>query len=95
MNTPMIVREERLTIEMLARRAGMHPAMIQRCIEYGLIEPAGHHGATLLFEPASIVRLRKIARLHDSLGINLAGISVILDLLDRIQVLQRSHPPIK
>ena len=46
---------------------------------------------TLLFDPAIVARVRVISRLRESLGINLAGISVILDLLDRVRALQQER----
>ncbi|MCU1334873.1 MAG: chaperone-modulator protein CbpM [Bryobacterales bacterium] len=74
-----------LTLDALARRAGMHPAFVEQMIEFGLIVPSGRQAANLLFEPSALIRLRTINRLRESLGINLAGISVILDLLDRMR----------
>jgi DNA-binding transcriptional MerR regulator len=84
----VVVHEERWTLDHLARRAGLHPAMIERCVEYGLIQPMAREGATLFFDPSVVPRLRKIVRLRESLGINMAGIAVILDLLDRVRALQ-------
>jgi DNA-binding transcriptional MerR regulator len=83
------IDREECTMDWLARRAGMQPAMIERCVEYGLIEPSARKGKALLFDPAVLPRLRKIGRLRESLGINFAGIAVILDLLDRVRALQR------
>src|SRR4029453_10366220 len=80
---------EQLTLEGLAACTGVQPALIRYCVEYGLIEPIAHTGTQWLFETACIGRLRKIGRLRRDLGANLAGIAVILDLLDRLTTLQR------
>jgi len=80
-----------LTLETLAARAGMHPALVERFVEFGLIEPVERQGAQSLFDDSAIARLRMIGRLRESLGINLAGIGVILNLLDRLCALQREN----
>jgi DNA-binding transcriptional MerR regulator len=87
-----VSRERReLTVDALARSANMHPAVIERMVEFGLIVPSGSQAANLLFDPSVLMRLRVANRLRESLGVNLAGISVILDLLDRMRVLQRDN----
>jgi DNA-binding transcriptional MerR regulator len=67
----------------------VHPALIEYFVEYGLLEPSARTGTQLLFDTACIARLRTIERLRRDLGANLAGIAVILDLLERLTALQR------
>jgi MerR family transcriptional regulator, heat shock protein HspR len=80
--------DQRLTLEDLALHATMHPAMVERLVEFGLVTPIRQEGANV-FDPSAVSRLRTIGRLRRTLGINLAGISVILDLVDKIRALQR------
>jgi MerR family transcriptional regulator, heat shock protein HspR len=82
--------DQRLTLEDLALHAAMHPAMVERLVEFGLVTPMRQEGANL-FDPSAVSRLRTIGRLRRMLGINLAGISVILDLVDKIRALQREN----
>jgi chaperone modulatory protein CbpM len=82
---------QQLTLEAVASRAGMHPALVERFVEFGLIDPIEWEGSRLLFDPSAVSRLRMIGRLRESLGINLAGIEVILDLVDRVSALQREN----
>jgi len=79
---------EQLTLEALAASAGLHPALVERFVEFGLLDPAEWVGTELLFDLAAVPRLRMIERLRCDVGINLAGIAVILDLLDRLRALQ-------
>ena len=79
-----------LTLDTVAAHAGLHPTMVERFVELGLIEPVEWQGATLLFDASAVPRLRTIGRL-ESLGINVAGVAVIMDLLDRFCALQRAH----
>jgi len=83
------VESEQLTLESLAACAGVHPALITYFVEYGLLEPITRTGTQWLFDTACIARLRTIERLRRDLGANLPGIAVILDLLDRLTLLQR------
>lgn len=80
-----------LTLENLADHADMHPALVERYVECGLLEPSARDGGNLLFDAAAVSRLRTIGRLRENLGINLAGIAVILDLLDKVCALQREN----
>ena len=77
-----------LGLEELASAAGLHPALVERFVEYGLLEPAAGTGPRALFPASSVDRLRRIMRLRSELGVNLAGIAVILDLRDRLLRLQ-------
>lgn len=80
-----------LTLDALADRAEMHPLLVERFVECGLVEPSAREGAELLFDAAAVPRLRTIKRLREHLGINIAGIAVVLDLLERIAALQREN----
>jgi DNA-binding transcriptional MerR regulator len=80
---------EHLTLNDLAVCTGVHPSLIEYFVDYGLIEPSVRTGTQLFFDAACIARLRMIERLRRDLGANLAGIAVILDLLDRLTTLQR------
>ena len=83
------IEREQLTLDALAACAGVHPVRIEYFVEYGLIEPIARTGTQWLFDTACIARLHMIERLRRDLGANLAGIAVILDLLDRLTSLQR------
>jgi DNA-binding transcriptional MerR regulator len=82
---------QRLSLDTLAAHAGMHPALVERFVQFGLIEPLEREGAKLLFDVSAVPRLRTIGRLRESLGINLAGVAVVLDLLDKFCALQREN----
>jgi len=45
------------TLEGLAACAGVHPARIEYCVEYGLLEPIAHTGKQRLFDTACLARL--------------------------------------
>ncbi len=82
---------QQLTLDVVAAHAGLHPALVERFVELGLIEPVEWRGATLLFDASAVPRLRTIGRLRETLGINVAGVAVIMDLLDRFCALQRAN----
>jgi DNA-binding transcriptional MerR regulator len=83
--------DQLVTLEALAESAALHPAVVERFVDCGLIEPSTRDGAKLLFTAETVARLRMIRRLRDNLGINLAGIAVILDMRDRLRALQREN----
>lgn len=89
----VLCRKERdqLTLEMLADTAGIHPGLIEQLMSYGLIEPVEWAAPTLLFSATAILRLQTILRLRHDIGVNLAGISMILDLLERFRALERDN----
>jgi MerR family transcriptional regulator/heat shock protein HspR len=82
-------KSQLLTLEALAESAGLHPAVVQRFVDCGLIDPSAREGTRLFFDAEAAPRLRTIARLRDHLGINLAGIAVILEMRERLAALQR------
>ncbi len=89
----ILCRSERelLTLEALASGAGIHPYLVERFVEYGLIEPLEWVGPLRLFDAAAVPRLRMIMRLRRDIGVNLPGIGVIMDLLDRLRALEREN----
>jgi chaperone modulatory protein CbpM len=76
---------DRLTLEVLAERTGVHPQRVHDYVENGLLDPCERVGERLFFAPAAVPRLRRIERLRLDLGVNLTGIAIILDLLERLQ----------
>jgi DNA-binding transcriptional MerR regulator len=86
---------QQMTLDALALHARMHPAVVEQFIEFGLITPMKRERAKSFFDPSVVSRLQTIARLREGLGINLAGISVILDLVDRLSALQRENKALR
>ena len=86
---------DQLTLDDLAVHANVHPELVSQFVDFGLITPIEHNEKELLFDAAAVPRLRTIIRLRRSLCINLAGISVVLDLLDKITAVQRENEALR
>jgi DNA-binding transcriptional MerR regulator len=74
----------------MALLCGAHPDLIDRFVNLGLVDPVGRDEDSneLRFDEETISTVRKILRLRNQLGINYAGIGVVLDLLSRIERLE-------
>jgi MerR family transcriptional regulator/heat shock protein HspR len=68
------------SVDIAAHLTGMSPSRIRRLLRAGLVEPAVVVHGRPFFGHAELARLRKIRRLTDDLGVNLAGVEVILRL---------------
>jgi MerR family transcriptional regulator/heat shock protein HspR len=75
-------------ISVAAKMVELHPQTLRHYESQGLIKPQRSDGNVRLYSPADIDRLRQIVRLTDELGVNLAGVQVILDMRDRLERLQ-------
>ncbi len=64
-----------------ARLAGITLARLRRYEAAGLLAPTRQRGRVRYYTAAQVALLRRIRRLHDELGVNLAGIEIILRLL--------------
>jgi len=82
------LRGSLLSLDEVTRLAGIHPALGERLMALGLIDPV-ETTPEPLFEVATILRIRRILRLHQDLGVNWVGIGVVLDLLAKIEELER------
>jgi DNA-binding transcriptional MerR regulator len=80
----------RLSLDGFARRAGLHPEMILRLVTLGLVQASRDAGGALWFSRTELVTVARIQRLRAGLSLNYAAIGLVLDLLDRIDVLERA-----
>jgi MerR family transcriptional regulator, heat shock protein HspR len=82
---------DQLTLEILDAAAEIHPGLVEQLVAYGLLEPVEWAGPMLLFDADAVPRLQMILRLRRDTGVNLAGIAMILDLLNRLRTLEREN----
>ncbi len=75
-------------ISVAAKMVDLHPQTLRYYEKAGLIEPHRTSGRMRLYSRRDIRKLRKVARLTDDLGVNLAGVEVILNMSERIRELQ-------
>ncbi len=68
----------------VAERFGVHPQTLRLYEREGLIRPARSSGNTRLYDQETVERLEMILTLTRDLGVNLAGVEVILDLRSRL-----------
>ena len=79
------VREEKYVfIGTVAERFGVHPQTLRLYEREGLIRPARSAGNTRLYDVETVERLEIILTMTRDLGVNLAGVEVILDLRSRL-----------
>lgn len=75
-------------ISVAARLCEMHPQTLRLYERLGLVRPQRRNGRNRLYSQNDIERLLQIQRLTQDLGVNLAGVEVILDLLERLEQAQ-------
>lgn len=67
----------------------VHPQTLRYYERAGLVQPSRSRGNIRLYSQRDIERLRLIQRLMDDLGVNLAGVEVILNMTERIKELEQ------
>jgi MerR family transcriptional regulator/heat shock protein HspR len=76
-------------IRVAAQRAGLHEQSLRTYERRGLIHPARTQGNLRRYSDEDIEQIRFIKRLVDDLGVNLAGVEVIIQLRRQLLAAQR------
>ncbi len=71
-------------ISVAARLVDMHPQTLRYYERLGLIEPSRSSGKIRLYSARDIERLRQIHNYVNDLGVNLAGVEIILNLTEKL-----------
>jgi MerR family transcriptional regulator/heat shock protein HspR len=80
---------QRYTISVAAELVNVHQQTLRHYERLGLIEPQRGKGEIRYFSPRDIERVQQIRRLINELGVNLAGVEVILNMREQMEHLQR------
>jgi MerR family transcriptional regulator/heat shock protein HspR len=72
-------------ISVAAELVGMHPQTLRIYENKGLVRPKRTPGGTRLYSELDVERLRIIQRLTTELGLNLAGVELVLRLEDELR----------
>jgi len=78
----------RYMISVAADLVGMHPQTLRIYEQKGLVRPKRTSGNTRLYSDADLERLRTIQRLTTELGLNLAGVELVLRMEDQLNRMQ-------
>jgi MerR family transcriptional regulator/heat shock protein HspR len=79
----------RYMISVAAELVGMHPQTLRIYESKGLVRPKRTSGNTRLYSEQDLERLRLIQQLTTELGLNLAGVEMVLRLEDQLKRMQR------
>ena len=82
-----------LTIQELAAASGIRPERVTNLVQLGVVDAIA--ADTPMFRVAAVTRLRRMLRLQSDLGVNLVGAAIILDLVDRLEQVQRELAPLR
>jgi len=82
-------REPRYVISIAARMLGTQVHTLRYYERIGIIEPSRSSGNIRLYSERDIARLRRVKTLIDDMGVNLAGVEIILRLTEQIEQLQK------
>jgi len=80
--------EPRYVISIAARMLGVQTHTLRYYEKVGIMEPSRSRGNIRLYSDSDIVRLKRVKTLMDDLGVNLAGVEVILRMAQRMYELQ-------
>ena len=76
-------------ISSVAEQYGVHPQTLRLYEREGLLKPSRSDGNTRLYTDDDLERLEVILKLTRDLGVNLAGVEIILNMRERMGEMQR------
>ena len=77
-------------ISVVAEMLDIHPQTLRLYEREGLIVPQRTDGNTRLYSQEDIDKLRRVLRLTRELGVNLAGVEVILSMREKMEQMQEA-----
>ncbi len=77
------------TISAVAELFEIHPQTLRLYEREGLLKPSRSEGNTRLYEDSDLERLEVILSLTRDLGVNLAGVEIILNMREKMDAMQR------
>jgi MerR family transcriptional regulator/heat shock protein HspR len=77
------------TISAVALQYDIHPQTLRLYEREGLLKPSRSEGNTRLYTDADVERLEIILSLTRDLGVNLAGVEIILNMREKMDAMQR------
>lgn len=89
----LIGSETTLTIRELCRACSQRTEWILELVDEGVLEPQTGSQQDMVFSAVELRRARTAMRLQRDLGVNLAGIALILDLLEEVDTLRKLSGP--
>ncbi len=82
-------------ISVVAKVLNVHPQTLRQYEKEGLIKPSRTSGKMRLYSKSDIDRINMILRLTRDLGINLAGVDIILQFKDKIEEYEKEIDELK
>ena len=76
-------------ISVAARMIGVHAQTLRYYERVGLVEPSRSRGNRRMYSTEDVQQLRRIKTLIDDLGVNLAGVEVIMRMAGRIVEMEK------
>jgi chaperone modulatory protein CbpM len=87
-NVQILEESVEITLDELTRTCRVRAEWVSELVEEGVLEPLSRQATQWRFSATSVVRVQKARRLERDLGVNLPGIALALELLDRIDALE-------
>jgi chaperone modulatory protein CbpM len=88
-HNPRIDVVETLSLSELTMFCDTNAEWVVTLVEHGVVTPVTDATPEWEFTPAHIARARKAARLMRDLGLNVAGVALVLDLIEERDALAR------
>jgi hypothetical protein len=79
-----------LSLEEVADRCGMHSQAVSHLVTLSVVDARRDERGRLWFDARAPVLIVRALRLREDLGLNYAALGLVLDLLDRIDDLERA-----
>ncbi len=80
--------EPRYVISIAAKMVGVQTHTLRYYERVGIIEPSRSRGNIRLYSARDIAHLRRVKTLMDDMGVNLAGVEVIIRMMQQMLELQ-------
>ncbi len=82
-------------ISVVAKVLSIHPQTLRQYEREGLIEPSRTEGRMRLYSQKDIDKIKMILRLTRDLGVNLAGVDIVLQFKEQIDELEKEIDRLK
>src|SRR5262245_39747267 len=89
MSLPEFEVNELVSFDVIAETLGTSRLRVERLVRLGLLDVVDNETGERMVPRLTVIRLRRMHRLRRDLGVNFTGASIIVDLVDRIEQLNR------